>query len=184
MTLAHFYGMNLYRNADIPDELKGLDRFHYFGTGLPEDRRLQIFELTLEQLTSDFGTWNIPWGEVNRFQRLSGDINASFDDEEPSFAVGLTTARWGHLAAYGMRGRHDVKRIYGTRGNSFVAAVEFGEKVRAKTILAGGQSSDPSSPHFNDQAEMYANGEFKNAAYYREDVEARAEEIYNPGKRK
>ena len=82
-----------------------------------------------------------------------------------------------------MRGDHDVNKIYGTRGNSFVAAVEFGDKVRAKTILAGGQSSDPNSPHFDDQAEMYAKGQFKEAAYYREDVEARAEETYKPGKR-
>ena len=62
--------------------------------------------------------------------------------------------------------------------------MEFGEKVRAKTILAGGQSSDPNSPHFNDQAEMYANGEFKEVAFYRQDVESRAEETYQPGKRK
>ena len=82
-----------------------------------------------------------------------------------------------------MRGQHDVKKIYGTRGNSFVAAIEFGEKVRAKTLLAGGQSSDPTSPHFMDQAEMYARGEFKEAAYYKEDVEARAEERYTPGER-
>ncbi|MEM0940043.1 MAG: acylase [Bacteroidota bacterium] len=183
MTLAHFYGMNLYQTVKIPDDLKGMDRFHYFGTDLPKRKRLEIFQMTLEKLKIDFGTWNIPWGEVNRFQRLSGDIDATFDDDQPSIPVGFTTARWGHLAAYGMRGQHEVKKIYGTRGNSFVAAVAFGEKVRAKTILAGGQSSDPESPHFNDQAEMYANGEFKEAAFYREDVEARAEEIYKPGKR-
>ena len=82
-----------------------------------------------------------------------------------------------------MRGSHDVNKIYGTRGNSFVAAVEFGERLKAKTILAGGQSSDPNSPHFDDQAEMYANGEFKDVAFYREDVEARAEETYKPGQR-
>ncbi len=183
-TLGHFYGMSLYRNAEIPGNLKGTDRFHYFGTDLPETERLKIFQLTLDQLVEDFGDWNVPWGEVNRFQRLSGDLDASFDDSKPSIPVGLTTARWGHLAAYGMRGQHNVKKIYGTRGNSFVAAIEFGEKVRAKTILAGGQSSDPNSPHFNDQAEMYANGEFKEVAFYRQDVESRAEETYQPGKRK
>ncbi|MEM7296813.1 MAG: acylase [Bacteroidota bacterium] len=183
MTLAHFYGMNLYRDIDIPEGLKGMDRFHYFGTELPARDRINIFQKTIEMLISDFGTWETPWGEVSRFQRLSGDIDASFDDAQPSIPVRFTTARWGHLAAYGMRGQHDVKKIYGTRGNSFVAAVEFGEKVKAKTILAGGQSSDPNSPHFNDQAEMYSNGEFKDAAYYREDIEARAEETYNPGKR-
>ncbi|WP_420576486.1 penicillin acylase family protein [Ekhidna sp.] len=183
MTLAHFYGQALYQNAETPEGLSGMERFHWFGTDLPEDERLRIFKIAMEEMDSRYGTWLIPWGEVNRFQRLSGEIDASFDDGAPSIPVGYTTAWWGHLAAYGMRGNHDVNKIYGTRGNSFVAAVEFGDKVKAKTILAGGQSSDPNSPHFDDQAEMYANGQFKEAAYYREDVEARAEETYKPGKR-
>ena len=183
MTLAHFYGMNLYKHLETPQELKGMNRFHYYGTGTSEKERLIVFEKTIMQLNKDFGNWNIPWGEVSRFQRISGDINATFDDAAPSIPVGLTTARWGHLAAYGMRGRHDVKKIYGTRGNSFVAAVEFGKKIKAKSILAGGQSSDPDSPHFKDQATMYVEGKFKDVAFYRSDIEARAEETYSPGKR-
>ncbi len=183
MSLAHFYGMMLYRRGEIPEGLKGMERFEYFGTDMPFGDRLGTFQLAIEEMEKRYGTAMIPWGEINRFQRLSGDIDATFDDNQPSIPVGLTTARWGHLAAYGMRGQHEVKKIYGTRGNSFVAAVEFGEKVRAKTILAGGQSSDPDSPHFNDQAEMYANGKFKEAAFYKEDIKARAEETYKPGKR-
>ena len=107
-----------------------------------------------------------------------------FDDDAPSIPVGLTTARWGALAAYGMRGTHNTKRIYGTRGNSFVAVVEFGDSVKAKSILAGGQSGDPDSPHFFDQAQDYADIRFKDVAYYREDVLKRAKESYHPGERK
>ncbi|MEP5611579.1 MAG: acylase [Cyclobacteriaceae bacterium] len=183
MSLAHFYGMALYGNAEIPDELIGLDRFNYFGTGLPESERLEIFAKAVAELSEKFGDWNTPWGEISRFQRLDGAIDLQFDDDKPSIAVGLTTSRWGALAAYGMRGNQDVKKIYGTRGNSFVAAVEFGERLSAKTLLAGGQSGDPSSPHFYDQAQRYADGEFKDVAFYRDDVEARAEETYKPGKR-
>lgn len=183
MTLAHFYGMNLYRNAEIPDGLIGMDRFNYFGTGLAESDRLEIFSKAVAEVEERMGSWNTPWGEVNRFQRVDGAIDLQFDDEAPSIPVGLTTGRWGALAAYGMRSSQDTDKIYGTRGNSFVAVVEFGDKLKAKTILAGGQSSDPNSPHFYDQAEMYANREFKEVAYYKEDVDARAEEIYNPGKR-
>lgn len=183
MSLAHFYGMMLYRHGEIPANLKGTDRFEYFGTEMPLGSRLEAFQLAIEEMVKRYGTSIIPWGEINRFQRISGAIDASFDDDAPSIPVGFTTARWGHLAAYGMRGSHNVNKIYGTRGNSFVAAVEFGEKVRAKTILAGGQSSDPNSPHFDDQAQMYADGQFKEAAFYREDVEERAEETYRPGMR-
>jgi acyl-homoserine-lactone acylase len=64
-----------------------------------------------------------------------------------------------------------------------VAVVEFGEKVKAKSMLAGGQSSDPNSPHFYDQAQRYADANFKEVAFYREDVEKRMQEKYVPGKR-
>ncbi len=184
MSLAHFYGMQVLEAGQIPNDLVGMEQLNYFGTDAPLQERLTLFEQALQTLNEDFGTWNTPWGEINRFQRLDGARDASFDDSKPSLAVGLTTGRWGALAAYGSRTFEGTKKLYGYRGNSFVAAVEFGEKVRAKSLLAGGQSNDPDSPHFFDQAEMYVNAQFKEVAYYREDVEKRAEETYHPGKRK
>jgi len=125
----------------------------------------------------------MPWGEVNRYQRMNGDIRQAFDDSKPSVPIGFASGRWGALAAYGARYHNNTKKIYGTRGNSFVAAVEFGEKVKAKTVLAGGQSGDPDSPHFNDQIEAYANVKWKDVPYYKEDVLKRAKETYKPGER-
>lgn len=133
------------------------------------------------RLEADFGTWQTPWGEINRFQRLTGDIVQPFDDSKPSIPVPYVSGNWGALAAYGMTSPQKTKRIYGERGNSFVAAVEFGKRIRAKSILAGGNSGDPASPHFNDQAEMYARGEFKDVLFYREDVEKYVERRYHPG---
>ena len=90
----------------------------------------------------------------------------------------------GALAAYGARYTAEgAKKLYGTRGNSFVAVVEFGDTVKAKSILAGGQSGDLNSPHFNDQIQMYADVQWKDVAYYKEDVLNRAKETYTPGKR-
>ena len=149
----------------------------------PFEERLQIFEATLDRLIADFGTWNVPWGEVNRYQRINGDIQQAFDDSKPSIPIGFASGRWGALAAYGARYTNNTKKIYGTRGNSFVAVVEFGDKVKAKTILAGGQSGNPRSPHFNDQAQAYADMQFKDVAFYKEDVLKRAKEMYSPGKR-
>ena len=68
-------------------------------------------------------------------------------------------------------------------GHAYVAVVEFGDKVRAKSVLIGGQSNDPSSPHFVDQVSLYTSHEWKDVAFYREDVEARASERYAPGER-
>ena len=93
----------------------------------------------------------------------------------------MASGRWGALASFGARRYPDTKRIYGSAGNSFVAVVEFGEKVKAKSLLAGGQSGDPTSPYFDDQALPYAKRQFKDVAYYREDVEKRAVRKYHPG---
>lgn len=184
MTLAHFYGTIYNRKGKNPEGLRGNERFDYFGTGSPYAERISIFEEAVAAITEDFGTWETPWGDYNRFQRLSGDMNLQYDDDAPSIPVGMTTSRWGALAAYGARNFNGTKKIYGYRGNSFVAMVEFGDKVKAKSMLAGGQSNDPNSPHFDDQAQRYADMQFKDVAYYKEDVEARAEETYSPGNRK
>ncbi|NNJ89739.1 MAG: acylase [Eudoraea sp.] len=183
MTLAHFYGTNYGREGIRPYAMSDMEAMTYFGSASPQKERLAIFEMTLRQLDNDFKTWEIPWGEVNRYQRLNGDIRQAFDDDKPSMPIGFASGRWGALAAYGARYDNNTKKIYGTRGNSFVAVVEFGERVKAKSILAGGQSGDPSSPHFDDQAQPYADVVFKDVAFYKEDVIKRAQETYQPGKR-
>ncbi|MFS4415993.1 acylase [Maribacter sp. 2307ULW6-5] len=184
MTLAHFYGTRYLREGEFPEGLSQMERLEYAGQLSNTAERRVIFEDVLDELTNNFGTWNIPWGEVNRYQRNNGDIRQEFDDAKPSIPIGFASGQWGALAAYGARYTTEgAKKIYGTRGNSFVAAVEFGDKVRAKTILAGGQSGDPNSPHFNDQIQRYANVNWKEAAYYREDVLKRAKETYVPGQR-
>jgi len=96
----------------------------------------------------------------------------------------LASGNWGALAAYGARATENTKSLYGYRGNSFVAVVEFGEKVRAKSILAGGQQADPQSPHFFDQGQRYADAQFKEVAFYREDVVKRKVSSYHPGQKK
>ncbi|MEE9362600.1 MAG: acylase [Cellulophaga sp.] len=181
MTLANFYGTLYNKKGKRPDGVRGMALTNYFGTGSPLEERLAIFKEVVAQLKSDFGTWNTPWGDVNRYQRLNGDIRQAFDDTKPSTAVGFASGRWGALAAYGARYTNNTKKIYGTRGNSFVAVVEFGEKVKAKSMLAGGQSGDSDSPHFGDQVHPYSEAKFKDVAFYKEDVLKRAKRTYHPG---
>jgi acyl-homoserine lactone acylase PvdQ len=137
-----------------------------------------------DKLTADFGTWRTPWGTINRYQRVNGDIVQKFDDHKPSIPVGFTSSRWGSLASFGARTYDGTKKMYGTTGNSFVAVVEFGDRVRAKAITAGGESGDPASPHFGDQAKRYSTGDLRDVYFYRPDVEAHAERTYHPGEGK
>ena len=186
MTLASFYRRAYFASGKIPTmegnkRISRLGRFDYMSKTATPEERLEIFQIALDKLKADFGSWETPWGEFNRYQRNDGEIFQDFDDAKSSLAVGMASSSWGALASYGTRFGKDTKRQYGTSGNSFVAVVEFGDKVKAKSMLAGGQSSDPNSPHFDDQSQRYADGEFKDVAFYREDVEKRAKSIYHPG---
>jgi acyl-homoserine lactone acylase PvdQ len=184
MTLAHFYGRSYLDQGAAPGGLSPMETVNYLGTDSPPEERLAVFAATLGMLEADFGTWNMPWGEVNRFQRLSGDIDLAFDDDQPSVAVAMAASDWGALADFGAKRGKGTKKLYGLNGNSFAAAVEFGDTLRAKSILVGGQSGDPASPHFTDQVALYARQEWKEVAFYRDDVEVRATERYTPGKRR
>jgi acyl-homoserine-lactone acylase len=183
-SLAIYWGEELMAQARTdPERGEEVPVLDHMASDAMSARRLEALERASAKLTRDFGSWRTPWGEINRFQRLTGDVVQPFDDTKPSIAVPFTSSTWGSLAAFGMTTPARTKRIYGDRGNSFVAAVEFGPRVRAKSVLAGGVSGDPASPHFADQAAMYARGEFKDVRFYREDVERNQERKYHPGER-
>jgi acyl-homoserine-lactone acylase len=142
---------------------------------------LDALRAASDQLTADFGTWRTPWGEINRFQRLTGDIVQPFSDTGSSIPVPFTASGWGSLAAFGARAYPGTKKWYGTSGNSFVAVVEFGDSVRAKAVTAGGESGHPDSPHFNDEALRYASGNLRNVYFYRSQLVGHTEREYHPG---
>ena len=180
-SLAVYWAQDMVAQHGPRARAQGTPVVDFITARLSAEERLASLARATDKLQSDFGDWRTPWGEINRFQRISGDIDQQYDDSKPSWPVAFASANWGSLASFGMVAKQKTKRIYGDRGNSFVAAVEFGPRVRAKSILAGGQSGDPRSPHFSDQAEMYSRGEFKDVLFYREDIEKQLERRYHPG---
>jgi len=181
--LAVFWGTELLDRVQEDARDAEMDVYEYAATRTTARERLDALAAASDRLARDFGDWRTPWGEINRFQRLSGDIDLAFDDDAPSTPVGFTSARWGSLASFGAAPREGTRRWYGASGNSFVAVVEFGERLQALAVTAGGLSSDPASPHFNDQEERYATGDLRPVYFYREDVEAAAQRTYRPGER-
>jgi len=147
---------------------------------LPE-QRLEALSAAVDKLAADFGTWKTPWGEINRFQRLTADIVQPFNDAGPSLPVGFTSSRWGSLASFGARTYRGTRKRYGTSGNSFVAVVEFGDSVRARAVTAGGERGDPASPHFNDQAARYSTGDLRDVYFYPSQLKGHVEREYHPG---
>ncbi len=181
-SLGVFWGEEVQRRVAAPARAAGVSVETYLGTKATGDVLLNGLVAASDKLAADFGTWQTPWGNINRFQRLTDDIVHPFDDKAPSIPVGFTSATWGSLASFGARPTATTKKWYGTSGNSFVAVVEFGPQVRARAVTAGGESGDVASKHFNDQAERYATGNLREVYFYPDAVKAHAERTYQPGK--
>ncbi len=147
----------------------------------PAEIKLAVLREAVDNITQDFGGWAVPWGELNRFQRLDDALEPHFDDAAPSWPIAWTSTQWGSLAAVGAKRYPGTKRAYASTGNSFVAVVEFGPRVRALAISAGGASGDPRSPHFADQSERFANHDLRPVYFYADELVGHIERTYRPG---
>jgi len=176
-TVAVYWGDLLRDRADADDS--ELMQVYREMLDAPAGDMLSALELASKRLVTDFGTWRVPWGNVNRFQRLDDAIVPRFDDARPSIPVPFTSGWWGSLAAFYTE-QTATKRRYGVSGNSFVAVVEFGPRVRARAVTAGGESGDPSSPHFQDEAQRYADGNLRTVYFYPEQLAGHTERTYHP----
>jgi acyl-homoserine lactone acylase PvdQ len=142
---------------------------------------LQPLQQVLDDLTKRYGKWNVTWGSINRFQRISNGRNLQFDDAKESLPVAFASSTLGMLPSYSSQVFPGTKYRYGVHGNSFICAVEFGKKIKAKSLLAGGESGAPAAAHFFDQGSMYAKGQFKEVAFYRDEVKNVTIKTYHPG---
>lgn len=163
---------------------KGVDlvsRVHIYANIAKATELVGTLLTSMNELTKKYGSWFTRWGTINRYQRLTGNLEETYDDNKPSLPVGSAASTWGCLPSFVSRYVNGSLKRYGYNGNSFICAVEFGKKVKAKSLLAGGESGDPNSKHFGDQAEMYTKGIFKDVLFYKEDVLQHAERTYRPG---
>jgi acyl-homoserine-lactone acylase len=179
--LAVFWGEDLWARTSADARRAGVNVYDWMATRTTPEQRLESLAAASDRLGRDFGSWRTPWGEINRFQRLTGDIVQPFNDAAPSIPVGFTSAQWGSLASFGARAYPGTKRYYGTSGNSFVAVVEFGDSVRARAVSAGGESGDPKSRHFDDQGERYSKGDLREVYFYPSQLVGHTERRYHPG---
>lgn len=181
-SLGVFWADDLVRNVGQSAMQSGLGLEDYIATNAASTQLLKSLTAASAKLKSDFGSWKTAWGEINRFQRITDDIVHPFNDAAPSIPVGFASGNLGSLASFGARPFRGSKKWYGTSGNSFVAVVEFGKTVRAKAVTAGGESGDPKSKHFNDQAERYSKGSLRDVYFYPAQLKGKIERQYQPGK--
>jgi acyl-homoserine-lactone acylase len=180
-SLAVFWGEDIFNRIGAKARAAGMSQETYVIQRATDAERLQSLTGAVARLEKDFGRWQTPWGEINRFQRITDDIFPKFDDSAPSIPVPFTSSRWGSLASFAARPYPQTKKWYGTSGNSFVAVVEFGDSVRARAITAGGESGNPRSPHFNDEALRYSTGNLRVVYFYPSQLKGHTERVYHPG---
>ena len=180
-SLAVFWGEEIRRQTAQQARAAGMPVEDFVSTKATRQQLLQALDTVTGRLTADFGSWRTAWGDINRFERVNGDIVQPFRDSAPSIPVPFTSAVWGSLASFGARPYPGTKKWYGTSGNSFVAVVEFGDKVRAKAVTAGGESGNPASPHFLDQAARYSTGNLRDVYFYRSQLKGHVQRQYHPG---
>ncbi|HXF39436.1 MAG TPA: acylase [Blastocatellia bacterium] len=180
-SLAVFWAEDIQRRVAGDARRASMSVPDYVASQASAEQLLQSLAAASDKLSADFGTWKTPWGDINRFQRLTDDIVHPFTDAGPSIPVGFTSGNWGSLASFGARSYKGSKKIYGTSGNSFVAVVEFGKTVRARAVTAGGESGNPKSKHFNDQAKRYSTGDLREVYFYPSQLKGHMERKYHPG---
>jgi len=181
-SLAVYWAEELDRQRIRADAKRaGMSVSDYLGSSAKPDQLLKALSAATDKLAADFGKWQTPWGDINRFQRLTDDIVHPFTDGGPSIPVAFTAATWGSLASFAARPYKGSKKIYGTSGNSFVAVVEFGPTIHAKAVTAGGESGNPSSKHFDDQAKRYSTGDLREVYFYPAQLKGHTEREYQPG---
>jgi acyl-homoserine-lactone acylase len=180
-SLAVFWGEDLLSRVGAEARGTAMSAETYVIDRATDGERLQSLVAATTKLTQDFGSWQTPWGQINRFQRITDDIAPKFDDSAQSIPVPFTSSRWGSLASFAARAYPGTKKWYGASGNSFVAVVEFGDSVRARAITAGGESGNPSSPHFNDEAQRYSTGNLRDVYFYPSQLKGHIGRVYHPG---
>ena len=166
-TLFFRWGLEFFDDLGKPKEPRA---------SLPRIRALTRAKTALGQ---EHGTWRVPWGEVNRLQRVQIERGESFSDQRPSLPLaggpGFDGVLFSNYKEYGQRGR------YVSSGQSFAFVVAFRPELRAVSVHVFGQSSDPHSPHYFDQAPLFSEGKMKPVWTTIDQIRANAVRTYHPG---
>jgi acyl-homoserine-lactone acylase len=180
-SLAMVWGAALKKELNAPKSEPGNKVMMRLARDTTPEQKLKALSAAIARLNADFGRWNVPWGEINRIQRISPAISPPYSDNAPSLPVPFAEGSYGSLASLRSEQKPGTKRWYGNYGNSFVAVVEFGKRVRARAVTAGGESGNPASPHFNDEAQRFASGDLREVYFYPAQLTGHTERVYRPG---
>lgn len=136
-----------------------------------------------------YGNWKVPYGDVNRLQRHANIADffekIPFNDRLPSLPVAGVQGPVGAVFTVYYTPplpfvRPMVKR-YAVVGSSYMASIEFGDRIRTASLLQYGSCGHADSPHFFDQAKLLSDRKLKHAWFYWDEVLSHAKQSYHPG---
>ena len=109
------------------------------------------------------GAMDVAWGQVYRLRVGQRDLPANGGPSDLGIfrVVGFAEDKDGKMRAVG--------------GDSYVATIEFGPTVRARSLLSYGNASQPGSPHRGDQLELFAAKQLKPVWLTRAEIEQHLE---------
>jgi acyl-homoserine-lactone acylase len=147
----------------------GRDRFL---TKLPNTDQVRRDAITAllqaaNRLHENYGRLAVPWGEVKRLSRgdrewpLSGDGLGS---------LGMDTLRATAGAAF-----NDDHQIIARGGQCVTSVVMLTDPPQIRAVVAYGQSNNPNSPHFADQAPLYSEERLREVPWTLEQLQANVE---------
>ena len=143
--------------------------------------KIRALEAVIDNLERAWGTWQVAWGEINRLQRVHTSGRELFSDTRPSLPVPGAAGSLGIIFNFYSRPEKDQKRRYGYIGNTYVSVIEFGRQPQARSLLVFGENSNPASPHYLDQARLYAADEMKPSWFTLAQIKKHSERSYHPG---
>ncbi|HSM04595.1 MAG TPA: penicillin acylase family protein [Longimicrobiales bacterium] len=139
-------------------------------------------ETVVAHLEREWGRWAVPYGDLVRLQRSP---DGSFRDASTSIPLTAGPEETGVIRYAIPLPVTDQRRWYlFASALSYGSVARFGQETEARTVNGSGQSSDPASSHYDDQAELYGRGGYKPVPLTLEEVRAVAEESYRPGERR
>lgn len=140
------------------------------GVDTPDDVVLAAFSAAIDHLLTHFGRLDVPWMEVNRLQRGTLDIGIGGGPD-------ILHAVYGSMGADG--------RFHGIAGDGVVYLVRWlpDGSVESYSIHQYGSATlDETSPHYADQALLFANRLLRPAWYDEADILENLERTYIPGR--
>jgi len=134
--------------------------------GLADPKRAaMLFEDTVKEIEKKFGKLDVPWGEYYRINYNGVNLPANGTDGR----LGVFRVAWP--------ARSDKKNMYVGGGDSWVAVIEFGKKIRAKALLSYGNSTEKDSPYNGDQLVLFSKKELRDVWLYEEDIDINTAKI-------